>query len=334
MTVLASSSGGFSADVLRIDPQRETHRIESWIAEAVSGLKKKGVVIGLSGGIDSSVVAALCSRALGKEYILGLLMPEAESSADSMRLGRAAADSLGVQAMIEDIGPILAGAGCYQRRDDAIRSVIPEYTDLCKSKIVLPSILDGPQYRMFSVVVQMPDGAQKKARLSAGAYRGVVAATNFKQRARKMVEYYHADRLDYAVAGSANRVESDQGFFVKNGDGVADVKPIAHLYKTQVYQLAEFLGIPEQIRQRCPTTDTYSLPQSQEEFYFSIPYDQLDLCLYAKDRGLSAESVAPVIGLTTEHVAQVYRDIDAKRSATRYLHLPGMAMSYSEEIAD
>ena len=319
-------------DVLRIDPQCEAQRIESWIAETVRRLKKKGVVIGLSGGIDSSVVVALCSRAIGKERTFGLLMPEVESSADSIRLGRLVADSLGVQTMIEDIGPILAGTGCYQRRDNAIRAVIPEYTNLCKSKIVLPSILAGPQYRIFSVVVQMPDGAQKRARLSAGAYRGVVAATNFKQRTRKMMEYYHADLLDYAVAGSANRVESDQGFFVKNGDGSADIKPIAHLYKTQVYQLAKFLGIPEQIRQRCPTSDTYSLPQSQEEFYFSIPYDQLDLCLYAKDRGLSAESVAMVIGLTTEQVEQVYRDIDAKRSAARYLHLSGMAMSCSEEI--
>jgi NAD+ synthase len=159
------------------------------------------------------VVAALCARAVGKERVLGLFMPEAESSDDSIRLGRLLVDSLGIKAMIEDIGPILNGASCYQRRDDAVRVVIPEYNNLCRSKMILPSILEGAEYRIYSVVAQMPDGARKKARLSADAYLRLVAATNFKQRARKMMEYYHADRLNYAVAGSVNRLEYDQGVF-------------------------------------------------------------------------------------------------------------------------
>ena len=148
----------------------------------------------------------------------------------------------------------------------------------------------------------------------------LVAATNFKQRTRKTTEYYHADRLHYAVAGTPNRLEYDQGFFVKQGDGAADVKPIAHLYKTQIYRLADELGVPQEIRSRPPTTDTYSLAQSQEEFFFSVPYHQLDLCMAAKNRGLAPAQVADAARLTIEQIERVYRDIDAKRTATAYLH--------------
>jgi NAD+ synthase len=206
------------------------------------------------------------------------------------------------------------------RADD--RAVIPGYGPSWRCKLVLPSVLDGDRLRLFSIVVQSPGGEELTARLPHDVYRQVVAATSFKQRARKMLEYYHADRLGYAVAGTPNRLEYDQGFFVKNGDGAADVKPIAHLYKTQVYQLAELLEIPGEIRARPPTTDTYSLPQSQEEFFFSLPHGQMDACLNARDREVPAQLVAEALGLTVDQVARVYRDIDAKRAAARYLHEP------------
>jgi NAD+ synthase len=294
--------------------------------------KKRGVVIGLSGGIDSSVVGALCVRAFGKDRVLGLLMPEKESAPETYELGPLISEHLETQTVNEDITDILESVRCYQRRDDAIKSVIPEYGPGYKCKIVLPGILEDDRYRVFSVVVQSADGGQKKVRLSLGAYLEIVAATNFKQRVRKMLEYYHADRLNYAVAGTPNRQEYDQGFFVKLGDGAADVKPIAHLHKTQVYQMAEFLGIPEEIRRRPPTTDTYPMQQSQEEFYFSIPYDKMDLCLYGKNHGVVPEEVAAAAEMTTEQVERIYRDIDAKRNATRYLHAPSLLVDKVEEI--
>lgn len=326
-------SSPFSADVLKLDADQEINRIAASIRETIGErLKRKGAIVGLSGGIDSSVVAALCVRALGKGRVFGIFMPEADSSDDSLTFGRLVADALGIQATVEDISPILRGAGCYRRRDEAIKAVIPHYEETYKSKIVLPSVLSGNEYRIFSVVVQAPDGTQTKARLSADAYLGVLAATNFKQRVRKMIEYYHADRLNYAVAGTPNRLEYDQGFFVKNGDGAADFKPIAHLYKTQVYQLAAHLGIPLEIQRRPPTTDTYSLQQSQEEFYFSLPYDKMDFCMYAKNHGVPPEAVAPVAGLTAQQVASVYKDIDAKRQATRYLQTPPVLVEKVTEI--
>ncbi len=210
---------------------------------------------------------------------------------------------------------------------------VPEYGPGYKCKIVLPNVMDDDRYRIFSVVVQSPQGEQIKVRLKPNSYLGIVAATNFKQRTRKMLEYYHADRLNYAVTGTPNRQEYDQGFFVKLGDGAADVKPIAHLYKTQVYQMAEFLGIPDEIRNRPPMTDTYPMQQSQEEFYFSVPYDKMDFCLYGKNHGVSTEEVAVVADMTAEQVERVYRDIDAKRKATRYLHTPPVLIDRVDEIS-
>ena len=314
---------GISFELLELDRAAATEEIVTSIKSAViKKFRKRGAVVGISGGIDSSVVAALCVRALGAERVHLLLMPEGESAStdESTQLGRTLARSLGIDPQLEDITSVLEGARCYERRDAAIQEVIPEYGPGWKSKIVLPSVIESDQFRIFSVVAQAPDGREVKARLKPDGYLGVVAATNFKQRTRKMMEYFHADRLNFAVAGTPNLLEYDQGFFVKGGDGLADFKPIAHLYKSQVYQLAEHLGVPEEICNRPPTTDTYSLPQSQEEFYFSLPYDQMDLCLWAINHDVDAQETADALGLSAEQVERVYRDIEAKRRMAVYLH--------------
>jgi NAD+ synthase len=311
----------FSADQLKLDAGKEAERIGVFIRDGVfKQLRRKGIVVGLSGGIDSSCVAALAVHALGPDRVIGIFMPESDSSDDSLRLGQLLANKLGIRTFKEDISGILKGADCYRRRDEAIKAVVPEYHAGYKSKLVLSS-LDSSEFRISYVVVEDPAGKQSKVRLTADAFLALVAATNFKQRTRKMMEYYYADRFLYAVAGTPNRLEYDQGFFVKNGDGSADIKPIAHLYKSQVYAMAGFLGVPDEILKRPPTTDTYSLAQSQEEFYFSLPYDKMDLCLYGKDHQLPAATVAGAMGLTEAQVERVYRDIDAKRAVARYLHM-------------
>jgi NAD+ synthase len=311
----------FSVDALAIDAEAATAQITSAIREHVlKRLRRRGVVIGLSGGIDSSVVAALCVRALGSEHVFGLFIPERDSDPDSLRLGRLLAERYGIDSAVEDITPILAAAGCYRRRDQFIREVFPEYGPGYKSKMVLPDVLVNRGYNVHSLVIQSPDGTQKRTRLPLHVFLGIVAATNMKQRTRKQMEYYHADRLNYAVAGTPNRLEFDQGFFVKNGDGAADIKPIAHLYKSQVYRLADFLGVPDEIRTRPPTTDTYSLPQTQEEFFFSVPLEKLDLCLYALNHRVPPAQAAGVVGLSEAQVERVYRDIAGKRQSGRYQH--------------
>jgi NAD+ synthase len=322
-----------SPDALKIDCEQATVRITEFIRETVfQRFRRKGVVLGVSGGIDSSVCTALAARALGPERVQALFTPEGESGAETLPLSRLAAESQGVRGLLEDITPLLEAAGCYRRRDEAIRAVIPEYAADWKCKIVLPSVIDDDRYRIFSVVAVSPEGQQIKKRLPPESYLGVVAASNFKQRARKMIEYYHADRLNYAVVGTPNRLEYDQGFFVKGGDGLADIKPIAHLYKSQVYQLAEHLNVPAEIRRRPPTTDTYSLPQGQDEFYFSLPYDKMDLCLYALNNGYPATESAEALGLACEQVERVYRDIESKRKTTRYLHTPPLLVEDNSQV--
>jgi NAD+ synthase len=323
----------FSSQVLKIDAAAEATRIADAVRSMVFGdLRRRGAIVGLSGGVDSSVVAALCVRALGKDKVLGLFMPERDSSADSLELGHLAADALGIQTELEDITPALDGAGCYRRQDEAIRSLVADYGAGWKCKLVLPSILEGERLNMTRLTVQSPSGDAQTLRLTAQAYLQLVAATNFKQRIRKMMEYYHADRFNYAVAGTPNRLEYDQGFFVKQGDGAADFKPIAHLYKTQVYALAEYLGVPDEIRRRPPTTDTFSMPQTQEEFYFALPYNRMDLCLYAHNHGVSAAEVAPAVELSVEQLERIYKDIEAKRRATKYLHCPPLLVDAVAEV--
>jgi NAD+ synthetase len=311
----------FSRETLRIDPRQVAEQIETTIRQVVLGdLRRRGAVVGISGGIDSSVVATLCARALGRERVVGLLMPERDSSSDALRLGRMLAEQLGIQDLVEDISGTLAALGCYDRQIEAIRSVFPEYGEGWRCKLVLPSLLEGDRLNLAQLIVADPDGNERRSRMPPAAYLQMVAATNFKQRTRMMMEYYHADRLHFAVAGTPNLIEYDQGFFVKQGDGAADFKPIAHLYKTQVYALAEHLDVPREIRARQPTTDTYSLSQTQEEFYFALPYREMDLCLWAVNHGVPARDVGPAIGLTEEQVDRVFRDIEAKRRVSRYLH--------------
>lgn len=311
----------FSPDSLHLDAEVEIERICVWIRETViKTLRKRGAVLGLSGGIDSSVTAALCARALGQDKVTGVFMPEHDSDPDSLRLGQALAAATGVTTVLEDIGPALAAAGCYTRRDGFIRQIVPEFGEGWGCKVVLENALSNRGYNISWLVVESPSGEQSRHRMPLEVYLGMIAAANMKQRTRKQIEYYHADRLNFAVAGTPNRLEYDQGFFVKNGDGAADFKPIAHLYKTQVYQLAEALGVPEEIRRRPPTTDTWSLPQGQDEYYFSLPYDRMDICLYGLDNGISREAVGEAAGLTAEEVDAVWRNIASKRKVAEYLH--------------
>lgn len=311
-----------SLDELRINCQEVSEDIQKFVRNTVFNvLKKMGVVIGISGGIDSSVTAAICVSALGKDKVFGILMPEKESSKDTLDLSRIVIDFFGIDNVLEDITPILDSTGCYRRRNETIKKIIPEYTKDWKFKIVLPNLLGSDQYRFFSLVAKSPDGKIVKKRLNHASYLEILSATNFKQRVRKIVEYYHADRLNYAVIGTPNRLEYDQGFFVKNGDGAADIKPIAHLYKTQVYQLAKYYNIPDIIVNRPPTTDTYSMPQSQTEFYFSVPYKLMDFCLYCYNKGISPEDASEAIDLESVQIKKIYEDINNKRRSSRYLHL-------------
>ncbi|MFO0645569.1 MAG: NAD(+) synthase [Polyangiales bacterium] len=324
----------FTRDSLAIaDPQGVADKIAATLKEQVLGtLRRRGLVVGISGGIDSALCTALAVRAFGPKKVLGLFMPESASSSESLTYGRLLAERFGIATVTEDLQPTLAAVGCYERQDEAIRKVFPQYTEGWKSKLVIPSILESERLNISRVVVESPDGDRLSAALPLDAYLQLVAATNFKQRLRTTMEYYHADRLNYAVCGTPNRLEYDQGFFVKGGDGLADVKPIAHLYKTQVYAMARALGVPDEICNRAPTTDTFSLPQGQDEFYYALPYTEMDLCLWARNNDVPAAEAAAVVGIAADQIERVYKDIEAKRRATRPLHITSLLAEPVPEV--
>ena len=309
-------------NVLDLDFEREADRIaEALRAVLARDLHRRGLVVAISGGIDSSACAALAVRAVGAARVLGLILPERDSSDDSAARAQLLAGHLGIRTETLDIAPVLAAIGCYAARDAAVRNALPAFGDGWKFKIVIDGGIEGRVNR-FRLVAQSPDGAPHEADLALPDYLAIVAATNFKQRVRKTLEYFHADRLNYAVVGTPNRLEYDQGFFVKNGDGSADVKPIAHLYKSQVYAMARHLGLPARVCDAVPTTDTYSLAQGQDEFYFALPYREMDLALWALEHGLPAATLAGALDIDEARGHAIYEDIRNKRRTTRYLHLP------------
>jgi NAD+ synthase len=302
------------------DPAACLDRLVSSTRAAVLELGRRGAVVAVSGGVDSGVVAGICVRAFGPEHVLCLRLPERDIGGSSSDLGLELARSLGARTEEEPITDALEGLGCYRRRDEAIRRVFPDYEPSWQHKLVRSPPSGG--VIVFSLVVQRPDGTEEQRRMPPDAYRELISATNMKQRVRKLIEYTWADRLGYAVIGTPNLLEYDQGFFVKGGDGLADVKPIARLYKSQVYLLARELGLPTEIAERLPTTETFSLPQTQEEFYFGHPYDRMDLLIWGREHAVEPSALSERVGLRPDEVETAYQEIERRRVATEYLHAP------------
>ena len=316
-------------EILEIDAAAEADRIVQWLRDNMRGLHRSGAVLGISGGIDSSVCLALCVKAFGPERVVALLLPEKDSDPASEELARMLAAHYGVTPVLEVITPALDGYACYRRRDEAIARVFPEYDAKAgyKAKIVLPpDLLDHGTLNIYSLTIVTPDGQEKSLRLPPVEFAQIVAASNFKQRTRTAMLYYHAELRNFAVIGTPNKNEHEQGFFVKHGDGGVDLKPVVHLYKTQVYQLARYLDVPEVIQKRTPTSDTYSAPATQEEFFFRIPFDIMDLLWYAQENQVSPEETAKALGMPLNQVNNAFNDFTQKRRTTHYLRTPPLDM--------
>jgi NAD+ synthase len=297
-------------------------RVATGTAKAIGELRRRGAVVAVSGGIDSSVTAGLAVKGLGADNVMLLRLPERDVGNRSSDLGLQLAEALGAPTVEESISGALEALGCYSRRDEAIRKLFPDYEPDWKHKLVRSEPSGG--IIVFSLVVEKPDGTEEQKRMPPAAYTELLAATNMKQRTRKLLEYTWADKLNYAVVGTPNLLEYDQGFFVKGGDGLADVKPIAGLYKSQVYAMAHELGLPETITNQRPTTDTFSLPQTQEEFYFGFPYEQMDVLMWGHENGVAAAELAPRVELEPEQVEAAYSEIERRRVATEYLQAPAV----------
>lgn len=313
----------YTKDSIKIDPAKEVEKITSKLREDVTKkLKKRGAVVGISGGIDSSVVLALCAKAFGPDRVFGVMMPENDSNPDSLELAKKLSEKFNTKYVVENMTEALAGFGCYKRRDEAIKKVFPEFNSNYKAKITLPTnLMEKETLNVFQLTIIAPDGKTKSERIPLKEYLQIVAASNFKQRSRMCMLYYHAEARNYAVIGTGNKNEHEQGFFVKYGDGGADIKPIAHLFKTQVFQLADYLEVPEEIRQRTPTTDTYSAEQTQEEFFYRVPFDILDRVWFGWEQGIPSKNIAEALELTEENVESIVNDTQRKIRTTEYLRM-------------
>jgi NAD+ synthase len=319
-SVLDAAGAAFDRDVLKIDAEAEADRIAQHLFDTTTRVfNRRGGVVGVSGGVDSAVSLALSVRAFGPDRVVALILQEKESNPINAVLARELCQTFGVTPIAEDITAALEGFGCYRRRDDALRELFPEYDSTYRSRITLPSLLETDALPMFSATIVSPEGEETTRRLPLDQYRRIVAATNFKQRTRMSMLYHHAECLNYAVIGTANRNERDQGFFVKYGDGGADVDALAHLYKTQVYELAAHLGVPDAIVRRPPTTDTYSASTTEEEFFFRLPFETMDLLWYAEQHDVEPERAAALMGLSTEQVARAFKEFAQRRRTTEYL---------------
>jgi NAD+ synthase len=315
----------FSRDLLQIDAARVSDQLAGFIRDQVkSFFKRKGAVIGLSGGIDSAVAGALCVKALGKERVHGLILPERDSNPVSREYGIAAAKSLGITWEEIDLTPILEAFGVYSRRDAIVKEYFPDLKGNYQFRLTLPQdLLDRDRINVYYLEVRGEDGSEKRARLSRDGYLGIIAANDIKQRTRMIQLYYAAEKRYYIVCGTTNLPEALQGYYVKYGDGGVDIEPLAPLYKDQVFQLARHLGVPKEIIDRTPSPDTYSYAVSDQEFYFCMPYDMIDLILYAMEHGVSKEKAAEALGVTLSQLDRAWRDIERKREATEPLrHLP------------
>ncbi len=310
----------FDRDVLKIDPSRVAEEVVDFIRDVVTERSRKGVVVGLSGGIDSSVTAALCVRALGEDRILGVMLPERESSPLTSQYADLMARHLGIRTETTDISPILDLFGVYSKREAVVKRLFPDFGPSHRYRMVLPQdLLDRDRLNVFSLEVIGPEGATRSRRLNLRDYLEIMAATDMKQRTRMTMLYYFAERNNYVVMGTTNKSEVVQGFFVKYGDGGVDAEPIAHLYKTQVYALARWLKIPDEIVNRTPSPDTFSYEVSDKDFYFCIPYDDLDLLLYAWENRIDRKAIEQVLGLSEDQIRRVFSDLERKYRATEHL---------------
>jgi NAD+ synthase len=316
----------FSKDILHLDNIDEVidELCEKLREDVYKRFRRYGGVIGISGGIDSSVTLAIATKAFGPDKLLGIMLPETDSSPESEMLARKLASKFGVKSIVENISGALGGFGCYRRRDEAVKNVIPEYDPTVdKMKVIIPhEFVNKNMPPVHFVSVTFKDGSEKKVRLPMKEYLQIVAASNFKQRCRANMLYYHAEALNYAVLGTPNKHEVQQGFFVKYGDGAADVMPIGNLFKSQVYQIARHLGVPKEIIARTPTTDTYSAEQTQEEFFYQMPFEKMDLLWYGWENGYTLEEVAPVMEMTLEEVGNIFKNFARKKKTTEYLRTP------------
>ena len=309
----------FDRNVLEIENiERVIQSLQIFIHEQVnSNFRKRGVVIGISGGIDSAVAVKLCCGAVGKENVLGIILPEKESNPQSQEFAKKYCEKLGIKYEIEDITSILDSSEIYQIREKIVKKYFPDYNQSCKYRIVFSENFDSDGLSIPYLEVNDGNNQIHKIKLSLNDYFTITAATNIKHRIRMTRLYFHAEKNNFLVCGTTNKAEFQQGYFVKYGDGGVDIEPLANLYKTQIYQLGTYLDIPNEIIERKASPDTWSFDVSDEEFFYSLPYEIVDLMLFAKEKSVTLSDICSTLDLKEEKVKRILNSIERKLQASK-----------------
>ena len=319
----------FGKELLRIDPAKETEICVDFMRKAVKGVPKRdGIIIGISGGIDSAVVASLAVRAVGKENVIGLILPEAESNPQSAEFARKLIDKLGIAHRTVTLTDVVGAYEAYENRDAVIKGLFPEYDPASyKFNIHLPqNLLEVDRFNYYTLRIDDGKGNQKEKRLGKKEFLAITAAANVKIRARMIALYYWGDQNNFLVAGTTNKTEFILGDYCKHGDGGTDIEGVCHLYKLQIYQLGEYLGVPEEIMKRTPTPDTFSLTVSDKDFYFCLPFELLDPLLFAWEYKVNVNDVAKGLGLSKEQVLRAFHDFESKHLSTEHIRQLALSM--------
>jgi NAD+ synthase len=305
---------------LNRDSDKLAENLKGFIRDQVTAFKKKGVVLGVSGGIDSAVALTLCVQEFGKENVYGLLLPEKESAPSSRTLGAEICESLGVSYEEVPISPILEALNIYEKKDQVLKRACPEYDPgIHKTSLILPNFLDQEVLNVPYIRLIKDGETVAKHRLKANDYLELIGLQGVKQRSRMIVQYMYAEQMNYVVCGTTNKTELVLGQFVKYGDGGVDLEPLADCYKTQIYALAKHLKVNEEIIKRPPSADTWSHYTTDEEFYWRMPMNIIDQLLYAQEHKLSLEITEKNTGLTRDTIEKAWKHINRVKDTTEYV---------------
>ena len=289
--------------------------------QVYDNFRKRGIVVGISGGIDSAISAKLCCNAVGKENVLGIILPEKESNPQSQEFAKKYCEKLGIKYEIEDITSILDSSEIYQIREKIVKKYFPDYNQSCKYRIVFSENFDSDGLSIPYLEVNDGNNQIHKIKLSLNDYFTITAATNIKHRIRMTRLYFHTEKNNFLVCGTTNKAEFQLGYFVKYGDGGVDIEPLANLYKTQIYQLGRYLDIPNEIIERKASPDTWSFDVSDQEFFYSLPYEMVDLMLFAKEKSVTLNDICSTLDLKEERVKRILNSLERKWKASKTLRV-------------
>jgi len=299
--------------------EKTVNEICKFIQDEISNnLQKKGVVFGLSGGIDSAVTAALCAKSFESEQILGLIMPEKESNESSKVLAKQVSKKFSFNTETINITKILESFGVYEKKENIVYEKFPEFNSKCKYRVVVPPKLKNTIGIPFLEILDQ-DNQIHKLKITSLDFLTLTASTSIKHRVRMTLLYYHGEKNNFSVIGTTNKSEYQQGYFVKYGDGGSDIEPLVNIYKSQIYQLGKFLEIPKEILVSKASPDIWSFSTSDEEFFYTVPYNIVDLILYARENKLSISDVQKISDLKIEDIENLFQMQNIKQIKSQHM---------------